>query len=98
MAVIYLISTLLFIGLIIALFHAGFSYASYRSLLPEPEAPGLLSQIRGSLRLHHDPARASDECKEAFVRFKKAAACWILMFLTYTCWVLIVGALGLVKP
>jgi hypothetical protein len=57
--VIKLVSVLLFLVAVVSSLYSGYSYTRYRDAWSKPDSPGLLSSIRASLRLLHDPQDAS---------------------------------------
>jgi len=54
-AAIKLTSVFGFLAVVVSVFYSGYSYVRYRNAWSKPESPGLLSSIRASLRLMHDP-------------------------------------------
>jgi hypothetical protein len=50
-----LVSVLLFLVMLVSVLYSGYSYTRYRGTWSKPDSLGLLSSIRASLRLMHDP-------------------------------------------
>ena len=89
-----LVATLLFLFSAISFVYAWSCYERYRSFWRQNEAVGMISRIRASIQLTHDPSNSSDDCKLALVRLKSAILISVMMVLSIAAFVLIVRFFG----